>query len=108
MSHFMQLLYYSFYVGVLGTDRKSWGFQDDKVPAYSPREALIIHRVIKNNCKEYSFKPNYNYYRSIYRYMIEYERKPGKGKTRMDFVKVREFTEYQIMAILKRDFEKEF
>lgn len=102
----MQLLYYSFYVGVPNTEVKDWKLQDDKIPAFSPREALILHRVMRSNCQEHSIKPDFNYYRTIYRKMIVFEKTSSIRITRVNFKKIQEFTSGHILEILAKDFNK--
>ena len=91
----MHIKYYSFKLGTIRSSPKSWKLQDRKIPAYSPAQAIIIDQFIKRDCPE-NFKPSPELIRMVYRQIIEFEFASSVGLTRMNYKKLRTYTEYEI------------
>jgi hypothetical protein len=105
------LKYYSFYVGPAGSKYSTWTFIDIKMPAYSAREAIVLHHIMelyllwqKSHWRKQidTFPvPDYFVVRNFYRQVLEFEKKPGSRVGRVDYLRVGRYSQHTIKSWFK-------
>lgn len=90
-----QIKYYSFKVGTIRSSPKTWKLQDIKIPANSPKQALIMDQFLKRDCPD-NFKANSALICMVYRQIIEFEFSSSVGLARVNYKKLRTYSEYEI------------
>ncbi len=93
----LELNYYSFLVGMPYQPQRTWGHLDHKIPAYSPKEALILHNFFLNRCNPDRSNPNKDQINIFYRRIIEYKLMGTVGKTRFNFKEIKIYTSHEFI-----------
>lgn len=105
------LKYYSFYVGPAGSKYSSWELIDIKMPAYSAREAIVLHHIMElyllwnqsHWAKRINTFPEPDYFvvRNLYRMVLEFDRKPGGRVGRVDYTRIGRYSQHTIKSWFK-------
>lgn len=96
--------YYSFFVGTKKQHASKWKFKDVKIMADTPKNAIVIHQYLLSGCRK-NFKPSWYIITASYRGVQEYELIGNNYPSRMNFKKLKFYTQYQIDEWFAKDLE---
>lgn len=96
--------YYSFFVGTKREHASKWKFKDVKIMADSPRNAIIVHQFLLSGCRK-NFKPSWYLITTAYRGVQEFELLENHYPSRMNFKKLKFYTQHQIDEWFSKDLE---
>ncbi len=83
--------YYSFLVGDPKAPRSKWILYDIKIPAESPKEAILMDQFLKSGCNP-NFKINELTVKYVYREIIEFRLVNSIGITRNNYRKIQAYS----------------
>lgn len=104
--------YYSFRIGEPGTPMSSWILYDIKVPAFTARQAIVLHWLMVQYKQHYAeawisnkhifYEPSLYMVKSYYRSVLEFEKKERSKPFRADYKRIGYYSQHVIKSWFKK------